>query len=515
MELQLNREPVFLNEVIYDGQTEQGVEFDYVLPDYYPDIFRILKCSLTPGISSYSVSGTQLFIDGAVLIRILYLSDDNVNIHCVEQKYTYSKAVELPKAPDKPKVYLTVRSDYSNCRAVSGRRFDVRGAVSCKIKVYSSAAVEIISGAEPLETKSETLVYCGNRLYGGGQFTVREDIETGAGKGGIIGIMHCDSFAEITDLKIIAGKVVVKGIVKVKALYLVKIDDNSQDTEVMEAEIPVSRIIDIDGLDESFSCCADMRVMECSPEIKPSDSGESRMIGCELTLDCKITANRESNIPVLTDLYSTEYETDYGKISVKTEYSPLPIKKTLSFKTSLECKEGDLEEIFDCRCEISAAGCKFSENGELMISATIVSQAAGKISPSGAPVFMEKSEQAELTCDTGAQDENCVVEPDIRVEDVSFSISGDNSAEIRASICVSGCVYRVKTVSVIGSVSVDSEKPKEKNSDYALKMYYARENEEIFAIAKRYNTRAAAIMEENELEDEILAEPCLLLIPMI
>ena len=71
MELQLNKEPVFLNEVIYDGQTEQGVEFDYVLPDYYPDIFKILRCSLTPGISSYSVSGTQLFIDGAVLIKIL------------------------------------------------------------------------------------------------------------------------------------------------------------------------------------------------------------------------------------------------------------------------------------------------------------------------------------------------------------------------------------------------------------------------------------------------------------
>ncbi|MCL2109312.1 MAG: hypothetical protein FWH20_08215, partial [Oscillospiraceae bacterium] len=71
MELKLNKEPVFLGEVVYDGQTEQGVEFDYVLPDYFPDIFKVLKCTLTPSIISYSISGSQLFCDGVVYIKVL------------------------------------------------------------------------------------------------------------------------------------------------------------------------------------------------------------------------------------------------------------------------------------------------------------------------------------------------------------------------------------------------------------------------------------------------------------
>ena len=33
---------VCVSEMIYDGQAEQGVELDHVLPDYYPEIFRIL-----------------------------------------------------------------------------------------------------------------------------------------------------------------------------------------------------------------------------------------------------------------------------------------------------------------------------------------------------------------------------------------------------------------------------------------------------------------------------------------
>lgn len=527
MELQLNKEPVYLNEVIFDGQTEQGVEFDYVLPDYYPDIFKILKCSLTPGISSYSISGTQLFIDGAVLIRILYLSDDNVNIHCVEQKYTYSKTLELTKAADRANVFITPKTDYCNCRAVSGRRFDVRGAVSCRVRACQPKSFEIVSGADGLETKSETLPYCGNKLTGGGQFVIREDIETGTGKGGILGILSTDASAEVTDIKIIAGKAVVKGEAKVKALYLVKIDEETQDTEVMEAAVPISRIVDMDGLDDSFSCFADIRIMDCGLEIKTSESGDSRLLGCDLTIDCKVTANKEVTVPLLTDLFSTDYETDFTTAKIKVEHSPLQIQKQLVHKTVLECKEngetGTLEEIFDCRGDLNGVSCRFNSDGNLTVTGQLISQAVGRLSGTGAPVFLEKSEPVELVCEinsgvnpvSGFEEENSVIEPDIQVTDVSFNINGDRAVEVRVGISLSGCIYRLRDVTVIENVLINSDKPKEKSTEYALKMYYAEENEEIFAVAKRYNTKPEAIMEENELEEEVLSAPCLLLIPIL
>lgn len=107
------------------------------------------------------------------------------------------------------------------------------------------------------------------------------------------------------------------------------------------------------------------------------------------------------------------------------------------------------------------------------------------------------------------------MEPNVQITDVSFNINGDFSVELRVNISLTGCIYKLKTVSVIEDVLLDSEKPKEKNSEYALKMYYAEENEEIFAVAKRYNTKPEAIMEENELEEEVLTAPCLLLIPIL
>ena len=50
MDLKINREILSVNEKIYDGVQEQSVELDYILPDYFPDIFKLIKCSITPSV---------------------------------------------------------------------------------------------------------------------------------------------------------------------------------------------------------------------------------------------------------------------------------------------------------------------------------------------------------------------------------------------------------------------------------------------------------------------------------
>lgn len=94
-EMNRKADAVFMTETLFDGQTEQGVELDHVLPDYYPEIFRILKCCLSPRVISAAVSGNKIMLDGVVLIKVLYLAENSTALHCVEQRYTWSKTVDI------------------------------------------------------------------------------------------------------------------------------------------------------------------------------------------------------------------------------------------------------------------------------------------------------------------------------------------------------------------------------------------------------------------------------------
>ncbi len=515
MKLLLDKEPVFLTETVYDGQAEQGVEFDYVLPDYYPDIFKILKCTLTPGIVSYSVSGTQLFIDGVVYIKVLYLSEQSDDINCIEQRFTYSKTIELVKAAEKPMVSIFQKADYCNCRAVSGRRIDVRGAVSCKIRVTGCAESEILSGASGLgtEVKRSTASYCGSRLYASRQYVAREDIETGAG-GGIASILTTSCTANVTDTKIIADKVVIKGEAKVRALYLTRCD-NGTDTEVMEAVVPLSQIVDVEGITDSHSCCARFDVMDCDLEIKQGDDGENRLLGCEITVDCKVNAYKEAEICPVSDIYSTEYECNFTSVPVKLEHTPNYLMTQHNMKAVLDYNDGEISEVYDCKCELSGYALRASEeSGRLTVSGQVNIWLIGKNS-AGKPVFIEKNEPFEFATDIDGGDGAYSADVGVYVSSVSYSITGDHSADVQIQLMTQGLVYKIKTINVVGEINISEEHPKEKNSEYALKLYYADKGEKIWDIAKKYNTSVSAVTAENELEEEQLTSPCMLLIPIV
>ncbi|MCL1832551.1 MAG: DUF3794 domain-containing protein [Oscillospiraceae bacterium] len=559
------KEPVFLSEVVYDGQVEQGVEFDYVLPDYYPDIFKVLKCSLTPCVISYNVSGNQLYCDGVVYIKVLYLTEGSNRVNCIEQRYTYSKTIELVKSVEEAIVSISPKTDYCNCRAVSGRRIDVRGAVSCKVKVSSTRESRMITGAEGMgvETRKIALDYCGEKLIASRQFITREDIETGVGSGGISSIIHHDANVTVTEHKIVANKVIIKGEATVKALYLRKSassfnvsvsdgmdeDDNvsnppdntAETAEVMEAVIPISQIVDLNGITEEHVCFVNLSVMDCDLEIKAggasssnssiygdSDAGDNRTFSCDLTVNCTVTAHLEKKVMPVVDMYSVNFESSFTKTTVKTETMPRLIERQLNLKGSVESSEGTLEAVHDARCDISNIVCRVRPNneheqdnddgmaisGELVITGQANMQIMGRLD-NNAPIFIEKSEQFELVTEIDGLTQEHTIDPNLQVMNTTFAIASDNRVEVRVALRLGGCLYHVRSVEVIKEISINGDAPKSRDNEYALKLYYAEKNEDVWHIAKRYNTSADAIISENDMESNVITTPCMLLIPIV
>ena len=70
MEYQLENENCFVCEKVFEGNSEQAVDLDFSLPDYCPDIERILKCRICPSVMSKNISGDRLDVDGVAVIRL-------------------------------------------------------------------------------------------------------------------------------------------------------------------------------------------------------------------------------------------------------------------------------------------------------------------------------------------------------------------------------------------------------------------------------------------------------------
>lgn len=516
MDFKVNREEISAAEVIFDDAQEQSVELDYVLPDYYPEIFRILKCVTVPSVLSCSINGDRLTYELCVTVRVLYCSEESSAVHAVTQKLNYTKNVDLGKTPVNPRVTVTPKTDYINCRAVNQRRLDVRGAVSIKIKVWDLDTKEIVCDAfgGNIQLKKISVTYPANKLYTTKRVNVSEEFDLGLSKPPIGNILRSDAVVASSDKKVIANKLIAKGEVYINMLYSC-LKDGADSVEAMQFTLPFSQIIDLDGIDERYSCTVQAEVVSCDIEPRADGDGNSKVAECNLGILITCSAYRTANADLAVDEYSTAYKTDSLKSDVRIELPPQPVNSTAVVKGTLDYGEGGIDCIYDVWCSVSGVTARpDTENKQLVISGNADYTVMAK-NADGEPVVLEKEEP--FTASIPAENLTEMSVADIRLVPVScsYNLASDSGVEAKAELRITGEIGSSMTVSGITDISVNEDEPVNKNSNYAIKLYFTDENEDLWEIAKKYGTSVSAIMEENEIEDDMISGKGMILIPII
>jgi hypothetical protein len=192
---------------VLDTVAEQLADVDLTLPDYCPDIEKILKCTLIPKIQTRTLSGGQLQIDGNCVVNVLYVDSIKKSIRCCEQSVNFSQSFSVKEAPDNPVILTRTKPEYINCRALSPRRLVMHGAFSLYAKVLSSAKTSIYSPpvencleAQLMNIKCASLTSLCQE-----QFSVVEEVSVGD-KPVIESILSTDISVNITDTKAVTGK---------------------------------------------------------------------------------------------------------------------------------------------------------------------------------------------------------------------------------------------------------------------------------------------------------------------
>jgi LysM repeat protein len=514
VDLKLNREEIISSEVIFSETQEQAVELDYVLPDYYPEIFKIIKCIAKPQIISYSISGSKLTYEMSVCIKVLYCSDSSKCTQVIDQKLSYTKTAELGKTPENPKVTIEAKTDYINCRAVNQRRIDVRGAVSIKIKVCDlvkqTAVCDAFGGN--IELKKTPITYPVNRLYTTKRVSVSDNCELGA-KPPIINILRADAVTSEPDKKVIANKLVAKGDANVNMLYTCQ-KDGVDSVDNVQFSMPYSQIIDLDGIDDRYDVNVDADVL--SADVSPTTDAEGNANSAEVTLALllTVTAFRVATVDVVTDEYSTAFETVDQKNDIKVELLPQTINAGAVIKSVLEYTENELENVYDVWTTLSNVNYKIDfDNSRISVIGDLVFTALAK-NAEGITAVIEKAEPFEAYVPVENLTEYATADIKVTPVSCSYNLASGNTIDAKAEIRITGTVNNAEIVPVVTDISVDEEKPRDKGGDYALKLYFTDPGEDLWEIAKRYGTSVDAIIDENELDADG-APSGMLLIPIL
>lgn len=509
MESKKIKTQVFTNEVLFQESAEQPVDTGFTLPDYCPEISKILKCRAVSRISSKSVNGRNIALEGTVTVTLLY-ADAEHKLCSFEHPFTFNKNFEMGVDGSRGLLCCKTRCEYLNCRAVTGRKIDLHGAVGITVTLkrrrgceilsdYDDEGVELLRGAAPATTP----MGCGEKYL-----MIEEEIELGQGQPSVRSLLRYDGAVTVRESKLLNGKAVVKGELFLTALYC----PEEGSAQSVKTAIPFSQILEIEGVDEHCSCDTKAEIVCLELRPRQSVSGEVRSLSLSAKLLVVSEAYCDNDVAVVLDAFSRRCETEIATKQVCLEKLCYNLSERFYCKKNFEFEKGALGGVLDLWCEPQVTFVGMDGNEFVVRGVAQVGLLVGDAE--GVPSYYEKSLEYEYRCVLDRAVEGMSCEPDVQVWSVNYTLTGENCMEIRVELGVTAGVYECKEQTLIADLSVDETRPLRRQDQGAMTVYFASAGETLWEIARQYSAGVEEMMQLNRCTEEALTEDRMILIPI-
>lgn len=500
VKMEIKKGNINLCEQIARSYASALVEGDIVIPDTKPDIAEILLADAKAKVTDTDYKGGVLKIAGQVEFMALYKPEDGGELVCVSESLYFGESIDIKGSEN---ASFTVKADVEhigftlvNSRKLSAKMMIALSAVA-NDKMQYEPVIEVTG--EDIESRSkkhsiyipvsdtETKISVSDIL------TVAEDCPD------IGEILKVDAWVSGIDTRVMNGKVMIHADMHVNTMYA-----SAEDEKVtgVSHTVPFTEIVEAPGADEQTTVNVTCNVMDVFATTKGDLKGDTKIISVDASICARVRVSKTMAETVVDDCYclsgKTEVSRDSMKISeyITSENARITVNKSVDVPKNVK-----IDEVIHC-CAKPLLRAYTWENGMVKVSGVLVA------------FLVYRDGDGNLRCGVSESDINwekaihdkCEPEVDMWLED----ISADNG-NIIANVGLYMKALKSHRVDILTDVN---KKDEESQSDIpCMVIYFVKEGDTLWSIAKKYRTKAEKIKIANKLENDKIEVGRRLMIP--
>ncbi len=499
-----------LYTLLYDGTVSTEAGGEYSLPDYLPDIRKILRIRAVPRVTGKYMNGETIELEGSVQHALIYLSEEGT-VHCFPFAAPFEASIPVSGLDENCIITVSLQNDSTVCRLSGPRKLNLRSKLKSSIRAITSrptapALTDSVSGITMEQICTDRMghpactVVCANT----DELRYAEDIPLSAG-GLITEILTCEVTPYITETRTANGQISCKGEFLLDALCKIQEETGDMVCRALTRRVPFSETLEAGGALDGAVCLPDFTMTDV--HAVPSEDGRSCAV--DFSAELSVLAMAESRVFCVTDAFLPNYQVQTKKEDVSV-FRPLKIS-TGNFSVSGTMKYDPTDNIIgvgDCTASVTLDGHTVADGrlqctGQLEVSAILETENHRYVPLSGTfPVRWEtdlsdvpdtESEMGNaLLCSCTCQ----TLRAGCRLDAAQHSAAADAEIAVICSVCLRD------RVSMVTEISVASDEKKENGAAYPILMYYPQIGERIWDISKAYRVTPAALRMFNRLSDD-------------
>ena len=461
-----------------------------IIPDYCPDIARIIDACGRLCIRSKELTEGRACISGALDMTLLYTAEGG-GVRSFSYALAFDEMFDSPSLKDCSELCVEAQLLLPEVRALNPRKIHTRAGILLRLTPYRrSEQQSCIAVSEETEYGIRTLCdeqeICIVKSIKEKSFTFIDTIDI---KENIQELLCCKAKLRLTDTKVSGGKVFLKG--SVLADIVCCLQNGMLHRESIE--LPFSQIVD--GIEEEGVLSAHAYTYLTGCECAEEAESDGHSLSLKLFGNVFVAVYQTLKIPAITDLYSTTHELSAEMHGEEVCQSRDTLVKEQSVREQIESGT-ELSEVLVCDVFFTQNSLIVQEGKAALRSSAVIKVLC--VDEGGTPFTVERRVEVSSAADVP---QNCTVS----IEDVCCgelrAAAAGGGIELRFSAVFTLLLTcRCHTVALCSlQVRLRSEE-QERAPSLVLKPLL--KGQHLWDIAKQYRTTIEDILCANEAEDE-------------
>lgn len=524
--MQLNKIKLHSCTTFASAQSQITLDDDYNVPDYRPDIVKVLKEKGELHFDEAKAAAGAAWLKGRLVFRVLYRSDqENGKISCLKGEIPFQEKLNMDGVQEYDVIQASGEIEDLTIGVIHSRKISVRAVILLKTEEPREkedelcVGIEADDGCEKRYRNTNILqLLCMKR----DQCRQKSEITLPSSKPNVQEILWKSLEIRNLDTKMGQDGVKLSGEVLISVLY--QEEEETDRVQWYEMVIPLDCGVECDaGTEADIIYKVKARPASMELEVKPDYDGEERVLVLELVMNLDIRVWKEQEISMLEDVYSLKKEIIPVCTGVTLHHISVKNDSQCRLNEQMELAESQEKILQICSCEgtVHLESTELTEQGvraEGILVTELLYITTDDQMPIGSAREIYPFEQLiEIPQQTARTERNkpeelealerknkLQTELDCRISQLSAVMLDQDHVEIKAVIGLDLLAFEQEQIDNITDTREEPLDMEQLQKRPGLVGYIAKDGDSLWSIAKENHTTVEDILRDNHRTDEDL-----------
>lgn len=524
--MQLNKIKLHSCTTFASAQSQITLDDDYNVPDYRPDIVKVLKEKGELHFDEVKAAAGAAWLKGRLVFRVLYRSDqENGKISCLKGEIPFQEKLNMDGVQEYDVIQASGEIEDLTIGVIHSRKISVRAVILLKTEEPQEkedelcVGIEADDGCEKRYRNTNILqLLCMKR----DQCRQKSEITLPSSKPNVQEILWKSLEIRNLDTKMGQDGVKLSGEVLISVLY--QEEEETDRVQWYETVIPLDCGVECDaGTEADIIYKVKARPASMELEVKPDYDGEERVLVLELVMNLDIRVWKEQEISMLEDVYSLKKEIIPVCTGVTLHHISVKNESQCRLTEQMELAESQEKILQICSCEgtVHLESTELTEQGvraEGILVTELLYITTDDQMPIGSAREIYPFEQLiEIPQQTARTERNkpeelealerknkLQTELDCRISQLSAVMLDQDHVEIKAVIGLDLLAFEQEQIDNITDMREEALDMEQLQKRPGLVGYIAKDGDSLWSIAKENHTTVEDILRDTHRTDEDL-----------